>query len=159
MTDLRFAGRKHEILNVTIPFFSYPNFTDLELLREDNNSLVFLRNASILTNVLKVKNIFYGQMVSLDGYALNIIIGNMAEEDFTSYHLYIHNSIGVTSAALQFVAQSKNTYIMFRINRDNALTIKWKLYCDMKQIRNQLQTLMIIDMQTQYRSKLKLTCI
>lgn len=159
MTGLRFAGRKHEILNVTIPFFSYPNFTALELLREDNISLVFRRNASILTNVLKVEDIFYGQIVSLDGYALNIIIGDMAEEDFTSYHLYIHNSIGVTSAALHFVAQSKNAYIMFRINRDNPLTIKWKLYFDMKQIRNQSQTLMIIDMQNQYIFKLKLTCI
>lgn len=105
--DWRFPGKTNGTLNVTIAFYSYPNFTGFELIREDNNSVVFRRNALILTNVLKVKDIFYGQMVSLDGYNLNIIIGNMAPEDFTSHHLYIHNTIGVTRALLQFVAESK----------------------------------------------------
>ena len=107
MDDLRFAGRTHESVNITVPVYSHPVPTSVSIIREDNLTMGADNLSTLLTQDTTVETLFYGVPVSLDGQHVILTIHDLKEQDFAGYTLTITNTIGTIEENMTLNGESK----------------------------------------------------
>ena len=121
MDDLRFAGRTHEPVNITVPVYSHPVPTSVSIIREDNVTMGADNLSTLLNQDTTVETMFYGVPVSLDGQHVTLTIHNLKEQDFTGYTLIITNDFGTIEKQMTLNGESKYTLLILA-NRTSAFT-------------------------------------
>ena len=104
---LRFVGRPNDSVDISIPFYSYPSPSTLEIKSQDGTPVVNDSRHSVTYMPEKVSTEFYGTTVKLDGQIAILSITDIKEEEFMTYKLELTNDIGTTEAIFVLGMESK----------------------------------------------------
>ncbi|WAR05717.1 CEAM1-like protein, partial [Mya arenaria] len=128
LAEDRFAAPTGGQVNISVPIYSNPVFSDYGYYRydgyhvkEDDKYEFTQINALIQTQ-------FYGRSVTLQGLVVQMTIQNLTEVDFGLYTFWIKNEIGNTSVAVNVSARSipsQPTQLNVTVNKNTPI-FEWR---------------------------------